>query len=175
MNLCKGEETEGQTHAVCWGRRSDELAGPQWSDGNPTQSEDSGSDCGLMQTRDQTEKDTIKRAEDRQKNKVETQEKEVHKKWFEKTSVREKQGILGTPLTVGQVTQETLTRRAGFSDVCQRAVDRLLGLVTVLPQEDKTDLLTDLRSYKTLLHLLFNDVICERQKNTDTGLKFIFK
>lgn len=84
MNLCKGEETEGQTHAVCWGRRSDELAGPQWSDGNPTQSEDSGSDCGLMQTRDQTEKDTIKRAEDRQKNKVEMQEKEVQMIWKDK-------------------------------------------------------------------------------------------
>lgn len=172
MNLRKGEETEGQTHAVCWGRRSDELAGPQWSDGNPTQSEDSGSDCGLMQTRDQTQRKTWSRW---QKTGKRIKWKCKKKKWFEKTSVRERQGILGTSLTVAQVTQETLTRRAGFSDVCQRAVDRLLGLVTVLPQEDKTDLLTDLRSYKTLLHLLFNYVIFERQKNTDKGLKIIFK
>lgn len=83
--------------------------------------------------------------------------------------------ILGISLIVQQVTQETLTRGIGFSDVRQRAVDWLLGLVTVLPQEDKTDLLTDLWSYKTLLHLLFNYVICERQKNTDKCLQFIFK
>lgn len=103
MNLCKGEETEGQTHAVCWGRRSDEFAGPQWSDGNPTQSEDSGlgSDCGLMQTRDQTQRKTWSRW---QKNKVEMQEKEVNKKWFEKTCVRERQG---TSQTVAQVTGDT--------------------------------------------------------------------
>lgn len=64
--------------------------------------------------------------------------------------MRDERDILGWP---------ALTGRAGFADVCQRAMDGLLGLVTVLPQENETDLLADLWSYNTLLHLLLNDVI----------------
>lgn len=53
------------------------------------------------------------------------------------------------------------TGRGGdrLPDVRQGAVDGLLGLVTVLPQEDVADPLPELRPQEAVLDLLLNDVI----------------
>lgn len=48
----------------------------------------------------------------------------------------------------------------GFADVGQRAVDRFLGLVAVLAQEDVAELLPQLRLQQPVLNLLLDDVVC---------------
>lgn len=50
-------------------------------------------------------------------------------------------------------------RGAGLANVGQRAVDWLLGLVPVLPQQDKADVLSELRGDHPFLYLAVNDVI----------------
>lgn len=47
----------------------------------------------------------------------------------------------------------------GLSNVDQGAVDGLLGLVTVFPQEDIADPLPELGPQEAILDLLLNDVI----------------
>lgn len=46
-----------------------------------------------------------------------------------------------------------------LSNVDQGAVDGLLGLVTVFPQEDVADPLPELRPQEAILNLLLNDLI----------------
>lgn len=48
----------------------------------------------------------------------------------------------------------------GFADVGQGAVDRLLGLVAVLAQEDVAELLPQLRLQQPVLDLLLDDILC---------------
>ena len=47
----------------------------------------------------------------------------------------------------------------GLSYVCQRAVDRFLGLVTVLPEQHEADLLLQIRSDETVGYLPIHDLI----------------
>lgn len=48
----------------------------------------------------------------------------------------------------------------GFADVGQGTVDRLLGLVPVLAQEDVAELLPQLRLQQPVLDLLLDDIVC---------------
>lgn len=48
---------------------------------------------------------------------------------------------------------------AGLADVGERAVDWLLGLVSMFPQQYKADLLSKVRGYHALFYLSLNDVI----------------
>lgn len=53
----------------------------------------------------------------------------------------------------------TRTRVGGLSYVGERAVDRFLGLVTVLPQQHKADLLLQVGRDEAVSYLPFHDVI----------------
>lgn len=54
-----------------------------------------------------------------------------------------------------------LTRSSvgGLSDICQRAVNWFLGLVTVLPEQHEADLLLQIRRNETISYLPIHDVI----------------
>lgn len=74
---------------------------------------------------------------------------------------------LGSPSHMPCAHQQAalLTRRGNrLPDVCKGTVDGLLGLVTMLPQEHVADPLPELRSQKSILYLLLNDIIWMRNK-----------
>lgn len=51
----------------------------------------------------------------------------------------------------------------GLSYICQRAVDRFLGLVTVLPEQHEADPLLQIRRNQAISDLPFHNLICSKK------------
>lgn len=65
--------------------------------------------------------------------------------------------------------KELTGRGAGLSHVSQGAVDWLLGLMSMLPEQHKTDFLSEIRRYHAFFYLSLYDVIYKQRQGKLNG------